>query len=56
MLYLTIQKELLRRRRITHYTQQTPVPKVRIISLLNPPCSYRLIHKKGMAKVVKLFI
>lgn len=56
MLYLTIQKELQRRRRTAQFDQKVPVPKVLTISLLNPPCSYRLIHKKGMAKVVKLFI
>jgi hypothetical protein len=56
MLYRTIQKELPKHRQTGQFAQKVHVPKVVTISLLNPPWSYRLIRKKGMAKVVKLFI
>lgn len=57
MLYLTLKKELPRRRTTAQCTQKLSlVPKVITISLLNPPCSYRLKSKKGSSKVVKFFI
>lgn len=56
MLYLSLQKELPRRRQTTQRTEKALVPKVITISLLNPPRSYRLACKKGTCKVIKLFV
>lgn len=57
MLYLTITKELPRRRQTAHTSKKTaPTRNIVTISLLNPPSSYRLKNTQGRAKVVKLFI